>query len=157
MIEIAEIDHALDLARYRVEKAPDVGEAGRQMLAEARSILEMLGEQIGSAGPVLWRATLDVESGHAIDWGALRDECLLASNFWIMRGIKRHTEEGKGRDKLNRDRKDKARDRRDEIRMVYRPGMSAEDVRRAIVRAGGENHKLRTIQGDLKKIRSGEN
>lgn len=156
MIEIAEIDHALDLARYRVERAPCLGEDGHRMLTEARNILEMLGDQIGGAGPLLWRATMNVESGYAVDWRAVRDECLIAANLWIMRGIERTTKESEGRDRLNRDRKDKAKDRHDEIRMVYRPGMSAEDVRRAIVRAGGENHKLRTIQDDLKKIRSGK-
>jgi hypothetical protein len=61
--------------------------------------------------------------------------------------------EGKGRDQLNRDKRFTADIRRDEIRQVWRPGMSAEDVRQAVIMAGGEAASLRTFQDDLKKMR----
>ncbi len=65
----------------------------------------------------------------------------------------REDREGAGLENKNADRRDKAEDRRDEIRQVYKPGMSAGDVERALNQHSFGPYKRSTIEKDLKKIR----
>jgi hypothetical protein len=145
MIEIEEVNHALDLARDRAE-------AG--MRHEAAGIMADLDRELGGHVFGLKRAQWDVTSGHAIDWGDLRDEAHLAVNAQIIAAMDREAKRGKGRDKLNRGRKFEAADRMDEVRAVYRPGLSAEKVRQKLESAG-TSMPLRSVQRYLKKIREG--
>ena len=69
----------------------------------------------------------------------------------------REMKESRGRDNLNNDRRDAAADRLDEVRNAYRPGDTAEQVRRKIIARGGEGYPLRSIQRDLRKIRTDRN
>ena len=77
------------------------------------------------------------------------------ADLMLAPGKVRAAREARGRDAVNADRADRATDRLDEVRAVYRPGDSAEQVRRKIMARSGENYPLRTIQRDMKKIRPG--
>lgn len=148
MIEIEEIDHALAVARNRL----DVG-----WRADARGILEMLNEELGGNLPKLWRAAMVIESGWPIDWTELREECLLATNAQIIAVMERQAKEAVGRDKINHDRRDRANDRMDDVRAAFMPGDSAETVRRRIIRNGGPVYSARSISRDLRKLRGASN
>ncbi|MFY0691328.1 MAG: hypothetical protein JXR14_05320 [Paracoccaceae bacterium] len=76
---------------------------------------------------------------------------------WMMQAALQPTKtreeaEEVGLKNVNGNRQDAVADRRDEIRSVHRPGMSAEEIRRAVTRRHGSEHKLRTIQRDLREM-----
>jgi len=146
MIEIAEIDHALRLACDRAEC---------RLWAEVHGILEMLRDEIGSCGPELTRAIYIAETSgreREVGWAEIREECLLAVNAEIIRVLRRTELEAKGLAAINRARQEERDDRRELVRREYRPGDSAEAVRRKIVKYHGENFRARTLSRDLKEM-----
>ena len=148
MIEIEELDHVLALARDRLD-------AGRK--DEAADYLDQLIGSFKTVPEWVWpearRAQRDMMSGASVDWQSTRDEFLLAINSTIVRTLNRHEAEHKGLLNQNADRKDRAEHRREEIRQVYKRGMSAGDVVNALKRANFGEYKRSTIEKDLQKIR----
>ena len=57
----------------------------------------------------------------------------------------RERKEDGGREKQKPDE-----DRRDQVRAQFKPGLTARQIRKAIIEDGGGNYALRTIQDDIK-------
>ncbi len=147
MIEIEEIDHALDLARDRAE---------HKQWAHVGSILGLLRDELGHCGPELCRSLYIAETAgwaQAIDWLAIREEALAVINAYIVKAQMRAKYEDKGRARINNDKKDRAEERRDAVRRLSADGAPPHIVRQRVIQALEGAPSLRTIQDDLKKIR----
>lgn len=146
MIEIAEIDHVITLAQDR-QKA--------EMPEESSDYLNQLIEALAPDWnwPDTRFAQMRIRTGGLVDWHAVREEMLLAVNSTLVKTLGRHESESRGRNNLNANKRDKAEDRRDEIRQVYRVGMSAGDVENALRQADLGPYPRSTIEKDLRKIR----
>lgn len=147
MTDIDDLDVALAVAR-------DNAAAG--LPENAATVLDTLVGRTGWAGPAIVRAARQLRDGAGpVDWEAVREEYLQAVvNVTVVRAEERAAAEGEGLAKVNNNRRDKAADRRDEVRPLAARGLSAEQIRHTLERQGS-SYPLRTIQRDMKKIRDG--